>query len=43
MPFERKAFNQVLLEEGVVPLPGLRRHVIAWLDLQVARKLNALE
>jgi uncharacterized protein (DUF885 family) len=30
--FDLKAFNNVLLDEGVVPLGELRRHVLAWLS-----------
>jgi uncharacterized protein (DUF885 family) len=30
--FDLKAFNEVVLEEGVVPLAELRRHVMAWLE-----------
>jgi len=30
--FDLKQFNQVVLEEGVVPLSELKRHVSAWLD-----------
>ncbi|MBY8828890.1 DUF885 domain-containing protein [Hephaestia mangrovi] len=32
--FDLKAFNQVVLEEGVVPLNELRRHVTAWIASQ---------
>jgi uncharacterized protein (DUF885 family) len=35
--FDLKAFNQAVLEEGVVPLSELHRHVIAWLDAQTRR------
>jgi uncharacterized protein (DUF885 family) len=31
--FDLKAFNQIVLEEGAVPLAELRRHVIASLDM----------
>ena len=29
--FDVRTFNRVVLEEGVVPLPELRRHVTAWI------------
>ncbi len=29
--FDVRAFNRVVLEEGIVPLPELRRHVVAWI------------
>jgi uncharacterized protein (DUF885 family) len=32
--FDLKAFNRVILEEGVVPLPELRREVMVWLVSQ---------
>ena len=32
--FDLKAFNRVVLDEGVVPLGELRRHVMTWLDQQ---------
>lgn len=35
--FDLKAFNQAVLEEGVVPLSELHRHVLAWLDAQTRR------
>lgn len=35
--FDLKAFNRVVLDEGVVPLSELRRHVLVWLDAQAQR------
>lgn len=36
--FDLKTFNEIVLEESVVPLAELRRHVIAWLDTGVSNQ-----
>ena len=33
--FDLKAFNEAVLDEGVVPLAELRRHVLAWVETRV--------
>ncbi len=35
--FDLKEFNMAVLEEGVVPLHELRRHIRSWLDGQTRR------
>ena len=37
--FDLKQFNRVVLEEGVVPLEELQRHVEAWLDARPYRRV----